>query len=304
MLSICIPTYNRADVLKECIDAIVHHKLVETGNIEIVVCDNASTDGTDAVMKTYQDLEYVKYIQNEKNIGVRYNTLKVVDCATGTFRKLLNDYSIFTEDGLRYLYEAVISNMKDRPVLLFDAGKDESPTEITCHNIDDFVRSIGYRLTWMGVYGYWEEDWKELTDREKFTDKTFTTIDWLVQMFKRKRKAIVYQFNYTTNGVFNRTKRGYKFFKVFIQDYLDIWSVYVENRTISPALYNWIKKNLWPFAMGYSKNLLILRNDSNFDAREGWQILLKYYGKEWYFWWAWIAFPFDVIKRRINKGSK
>lgn len=304
LLSICIPTYNRADVLKQCMEAMVRHELMKTGNIEIVVCDNASTDETEVVMQAYKDLAYVKYIRNEENIGVRYNTLKVVDCATGTFRKLLNDYSLFTEEGLQYLYEEVVANIKDRPVLLFDSGKGDSPIEVNCNSLEELVHCIGYRLTWMGVYGYWEDDWKNLTDREKLYDKTFMTIDWLLQMFERKKVAKVYQYNHTANGVFNRTQRGYNFFKVFVQEYLDLWSGYVDNRTITPALYKVIKKDLWPFVMGSVKNLLILKRGKDFETWNGWKIVFKYYGTEWYFWTSWLAYPFGVIKRKIRKGLR
>ena len=289
ILSICIPTYNRADVLKLCMEAMVQHELMRKGEIEIVVCDNASTDETEAVMQAYRDLSYVKYIRNNEN------------CATGAFRKLLNDYSLYTKEGLLYLYEEVIANIKDRPVLLFDRGKEEQPTEVICHSIDDFVHSIGYRLTWMGVYGYWEDDWKNLKDREKLYDKTFMTIDWIIQMFKRKKVAKIYQYNHTSNGEFNRTQRGYNFFKVFVQEYLDLWRAYVDDRTITPALYKDIKKDLWPFVMGVTKNLLIFKRRANFETWDGWKIVFKYYGKEWYFWTSWLLYPFGVVKRRLRK---
>ena len=305
VLSICIPTYNRADVLKHCLDAIVNHKISKTGNLEIVVCDNASTDDTQTLMQIYQEkFAFVKYYRNEENIGVIHNTIKVLDCATGEYRKLLNDYSVFTQDGLQYLYEEVVANIEERPVLLFDSGKEETPAEVVCISIDDIVLCVGYRLTWMGVYGYWEEDWKNLAEREKLHGKTFITIDWLLQGFERKKLALVYQYNHTVNGVCNRTQRGYNFFKVFIQDYLDLWSIYTEDNTITSALYKEIKRNLWTFVMGNAKNLLVLKRDKNFDTWNGMKIMLKYYGKEWYFWASWLTYPYAVVKRRIKKHKR
>ena len=47
ILSICIPTYNRVGLLKESINAIIEQKnTFDINNIEIVISDNASTDGT------------------------------------------------------------------------------------------------------------------------------------------------------------------------------------------------------------------------------------------------------------------
>ncbi|SFB92079.1 Glycosyl transferase family 2 [Brevinema andersonii] len=47
-ISVVIPTYNRKIMLKKAIDSVLAQ---EYGNIEIIVSDNASTDGTDVMME-------------------------------------------------------------------------------------------------------------------------------------------------------------------------------------------------------------------------------------------------------------
>lgn len=300
ILSICIPTYNRADVLVHCLDSIVNHELAKTGTIEIVVCDNASTDGTEALMQKYKKFEYVKYYRNEENIGVIHNTLKVLDMATGEFRKLLNDYSVFTNEGLQYMYNIVAANQKEKPVLLFDNKYEEAQVYI-CHTIDEIVHHVGYWLTWLGIYGYWEEDWQKVTEKEKYYDKTFTTIDWLRQMLIQKKEAKIYLYHYSDGWSYQRKQGGYNFFKAFVQDYLDLWHIYYINRDISYASYRWIKKDAWSFVWKYTKSLLVRNNAGNFDTRQGWKILFKYYGNEWYFWWTLFKYPFGVVKRKFKK---
>ncbi len=302
VLSICIPTYNRADVLKHCLDAIVNHEISKTGNLEIVVCDNASTDDTQTLMQTYQnEYAFVKYFRNEENIGVIYNTIKVLDCATGQYRKLLNDYSVFTRNGLQKMYEQVVANLINRPVLVFNNNVESIKEEHTCVNLEGIAYQMGIWLTWMGVYGYWEEDWQNVTEKEKYYDKTFTTIDWLRQMLIQKKEVKVYLYHYTDGWPYQRKQGGYNFFKAFVQDYLDLWNMYKENGNISYALYRWIKKDTWSFVWEYTKSLLIHNNAGNFDTDKGWKILFKYYGTEWYFWWTLFKYPFGVIKRKIKK---
>ena len=301
LLSICIPTYNRAEVLGQCIEAIVHHEFAKTGSIEIVVCDNASTDGTEALMQKYKDVDYVKYYRNKENVGVIYNTIIALDHAQGEFLKLINDHSIYTPDGLQYLYEQVKANMEERPVLLFRNDGWGVPTEKVCYTMDETVRQTGYNLTWMGVYGYWKEDWENMQDREAYYDKTFITIDYLRQMFERKKKAIVYRAHYVEMGGMKRTQGGYNFFDVFILQYLNIWNEYVERNIITSDTYKWIKKDLWEFAFGYTKQLLIFNKSGNFDVKNGWKILFEHYGKEWYFYATWMCYPFNVIKRKIAR---
>ena len=50
ILTIAIPTYNRKKYLKECLD----HVIPQVGeDIELIVCDNASEDGTDEFMEYF-----------------------------------------------------------------------------------------------------------------------------------------------------------------------------------------------------------------------------------------------------------
>ena len=47
LLSICIPTYNRADKLKQTLESIVSQpEFIDFDEFEIVISDNGSKDGT------------------------------------------------------------------------------------------------------------------------------------------------------------------------------------------------------------------------------------------------------------------
>jgi GT2 family glycosyltransferase len=65
LVSVIIPTFNRKNDLLSCLNSIKDSTYT---NLEIIVVDNASTDGTyDAVKETFPN---VKLIRNEKNLGV------------------------------------------------------------------------------------------------------------------------------------------------------------------------------------------------------------------------------------------
>ena len=49
LLSIVIPTYNRADFLDYCLK--VHIPLAKAHNIQIIISDNASTDATKKIVQ-------------------------------------------------------------------------------------------------------------------------------------------------------------------------------------------------------------------------------------------------------------
>ena len=103
LVSIIIPTYNRAALLKEAIDSA----LAQTyRNLEVVVADNASTDDTQAVCTGYANDPRVRYFKNSANIGMVGNWRKaLLEHATGEWFLLLSDDDLLLAPG--YIAEAV-----------------------------------------------------------------------------------------------------------------------------------------------------------------------------------------------------
>jgi len=87
ILSICIPTYNRRELLKQILDELLRYP---NSDIEIVIIDNASTDGTIELLHTYKDSRLKKKF-NEKNIGMTKNQLKALNSGNGKFTLALMD---------------------------------------------------------------------------------------------------------------------------------------------------------------------------------------------------------------------
>ncbi len=65
LISICILTYNRCDLLKTLLESLV---TIKYESLEIVVIDNGSSDNTMSMMQSYR--HKVTYIRNDTNIGV------------------------------------------------------------------------------------------------------------------------------------------------------------------------------------------------------------------------------------------
>lgn len=86
-LSVCIPTYNRSASLLPLVNRLLS---CSDPDIEVVVLDNASTDGTLDVLGQVRD-ERLSVHVNPVNRGVLYNILNVIDKAQGRFAVLLLD---------------------------------------------------------------------------------------------------------------------------------------------------------------------------------------------------------------------
>jgi glycosyltransferase involved in cell wall biosynthesis len=73
LVSVIIPTYNRAGILKNAIDSA----LAQTyPNIQLIVVDDGSTDETDELLKTYPQVEYIKQMHGgqaaARNRGLKH----------------------------------------------------------------------------------------------------------------------------------------------------------------------------------------------------------------------------------------
>ena len=52
LVSVCIPTYNKARYLRKSLDSIINQTY---GNLEIIISDNASPDNTEEIIKSFTD---------------------------------------------------------------------------------------------------------------------------------------------------------------------------------------------------------------------------------------------------------
>ena len=84
-ISIGLPVYNGERFLKEALDSLLAQSY---GDFELIISDNASTDGTEEICRaTVVKDERVRYYRNEKNIGVGRNFNRVFDLSMGEYFK-------------------------------------------------------------------------------------------------------------------------------------------------------------------------------------------------------------------------
>lgn len=84
-VSVCIPTYNAAEYLRECIESVLSQ---DYEDLEIVVSDNASTDSTCDIVRSYSDSR-IRLDRLERNQGMAFNFNHAASLARGTYVKFL-----------------------------------------------------------------------------------------------------------------------------------------------------------------------------------------------------------------------
>lgn len=106
-ISICIPTYNRAKHLANCLQSIMLNTQSARADIQVCVSDNCSTDETECVVRRAQESLAIKYQKNHSNLGRVRNYLNVVDMADGDFVWLVGDDDLLMPYALEKLSELI-----------------------------------------------------------------------------------------------------------------------------------------------------------------------------------------------------
>lgn len=111
LLSICIPTYNRSEYLRELLDVIYNQSVDFAEEIEVVISDNASTDDTSGVIDACKR-RFPNFIVNgwEKNTGTRYNVCNIPKFASGKYAWFFSDDDIIEDNILHEVFQFIKVN--------------------------------------------------------------------------------------------------------------------------------------------------------------------------------------------------
>ena len=118
--SIVIPTYNQEQFLDRTIRSALAQDLP---SLEVIVVDDASTDGTGRVARRWDFDPRFRYVRNDRNLGRVANYRRgVTELARGDWVLLLDGDDFLADPGvLRRAFEA-IDRQPDRPIVFAQAG--------------------------------------------------------------------------------------------------------------------------------------------------------------------------------------
>lgn len=107
-LSVIIVNYNVKEFLSNCLEAI--SRAAEGISYEIIVVDNASSDGSRAFLEPR--FPQVQFIWNEQNVGFGAANNQAIGQAKGEYILLLNPDTLLQEDTLQVMLEHMKTNPK------------------------------------------------------------------------------------------------------------------------------------------------------------------------------------------------
>lgn len=142
LLSLCIPTYNRVDYLRELIPSLITELAAvnrDAIRVELLISDNASTDGTEAYLRGVS-CRGINVFRNEKNIGGDRNFLACVERASGEYVWLFGDDDVLETGGIVRILELLTSLQPALLILLAGEQRQAVADEVIYSDYGACVR--------------------------------------------------------------------------------------------------------------------------------------------------------------------
>ena len=205
-LSICIPTHNRFDYLQETIISIINQINKEDANkVEICISDNASTDGTEFLVKEIIKISPIRIVfnRNEYNLGADKNFLKAVELATGEYCWLMGSDDLAALGSLErllheieeghdiYLCNRIDCNIMMKPIrnrywldmnISSEIFNLTNPTDFK--NYVENSKSIGALFSYLSSIVFRKEKWQAVNFDPVFLGTAYSHVYMLLSFIK------------------------------------------------------------------------------------------------------------------------
>ena len=127
LISVIVPVYNVEKYVRQTLDSVINQTY---RNLEILVIDDGSTDGSPAICDEYLKDDRVK-VFHRQNVGVAASRQFGVEVCKGTYFVTLDADDYVSADFVEKLYGAIIKNEADVSVCgisCFTDGRDDART--------------------------------------------------------------------------------------------------------------------------------------------------------------------------------
>lgn len=309
LLSICIPTYNRANILNEVLKSIVSDDAFDE-TVEVVIADNCSTDQTKEIGEAFaQKYSNVHFFRNESNI-VDLNFEKVLLHGTGEFLKLHNDYLAFLPGSLGYMKSKILANREQKRPLFFTNGSVYTKRKsevIDCNSMDEFVQSLATYVTWISNFSAWRSDFEVLKDRQKYFSLNLMQVDWTYQLLEKRGCATIFdKVLFEVKREMLGVRSGYNWFKIQLENYYHIMAPYVEKNLISKETCRGDKRNA---LIHFKKEIFIIlaykyNPEFQFETKGTFSILWRYFRTIPLFYRYLAVLPFKLLFNVLYKNPR
>jgi abequosyltransferase len=308
LLSICIPTFNRAKYLDKCLAQFCQQAADFPGKLEIIVSDNASNDNTTEIVKKYNH-KYcpISYNKNEINIGADANIIKLLSQIRGKYFWVFGDDDILLDGKLRVIFKALNENDVGMIYLEnywfqedFEREKprmgDSNQIEIFLEK-KSFLKKINIWTTFLSA-GIFDKSVLLKVDLQAYVGTNLNQLQWVLPaIFMEKQCLYIGGLMIACKGA---NTGGYGLFKTFgtslnqIVTQLQLKGL-VTGYCLDVLNFYFIKDFMPVYCIKYKQNKL-----DGFDNEPSPFAILRPLYKKYFIYWLVLA-PIDVLPAYIGK---
>jgi len=264
LLTIAIPTYNRALYLHKCLISLKKSIPSSCQDIEILIINNNSTDNTEEIVEDLNSNINIKYIRNDSNIGADENFKKCLKEANGNFVWIFGDDDIFFENSISYILN-IIKNNNEIGLIHLKAKNFQLDDELMEDKIDsfdykvisskeDFIKIIHTNITFLSA-NIFNKKLLNNVDLDAIPNNNLGQVYWNMVCILEADKNI-----FCNNKIFGARQfnsGNYNFCKVFVVSFIDILNLIDIKYNIKNILKIFYKRLLIFY---YPANIIRLKN--------------------------------------------
>jgi glycosyltransferase involved in cell wall biosynthesis len=244
LLSICIPTFNRASQLEVTLQSIAIQlerdpSLLEC--VEIIISDNLSSDSTPTICLLFVKRFPNNFIYYRNAINIQdYNPGYVIERANGHYQKLHNDSHPLRGGSLAWMVSYLNVYRNDRTPIVFSNFQHTNDLETLC-NTNDVVNRLSYWVTWISCFGLWREGEWNLESFNMYALSKLPQTRFLLRIIAKSQRVVLVHGVYC-DGLNVGRKSGYNVAKIFGSNYFSILKELVAEGVISDRTYDFETK--------------------------------------------------------------
>ena len=303
LLSITIPTWNRAETLDVALSHLLPQVLNLKEYIEVIISDNFSTDNTKEIIKKYvneySEIEFKLFYQSE-NTGFFGNFRKCKELSSGKFFWILSDDDFIQPNILEKIINCLKNDDSDFGLLYLNNNDSKS---INHENkaISEIFNKFNFNLTLASSVIFFNEKQNDNFIYENFNKSNLIGFALLVDVIRYKSKATI------LSGYLLKLRqaeiKGYNIFDAFVFDISKILSYMLTIGYSKKIIKNFkekLVKDLW------LKRYFYLKANGKMDGglltyplNEANKILKQYYKDTLNYWL--LIFPLVITPRFVIK---
>lgn len=281
LMSICIPTFNRAPHLEHILESI-YSQIGNNSLIEVIVSDNASTDGSYEIANRYAALySNMRVVCNPRNIGADFNMFRVMNVARGKFIKLQGDDDFYIQGSILPLLHVLHTHRECGVVQVFvrnNSGRIEKGS-----GMQAFLKATSIYSAFISSMILRREDLERIEEPALFLHSSFNQLYLqLAILEKNPNYCIVNRNIFTYAGL---SSDAYNFGEVILRNYQSILQHFVGSGLTQEDVDRERKQTLFGYAIPWFRQIVGTNMIADTDKFE--DIVRELYEKEAYFDEAW-----------------